>query len=120
MLREIFEQLFLLYSNSTELCNVYWKELEDNYSNNKRHYHNLTHLELIYQELLNCKTQIEDWNTIMFALFYHDVVHKIRRKDNEEQSAIVAVKRLKKYTLSFSKICIMQSTYTCNKNAYRK
>lgn len=34
-------------------------------------------------------------SAVEFALFYHDIIYKVTRKDNEERSAIFAVERLK-------------------------
>lgn len=40
------------------------------------------------------KNDIGDWDVVVFALFYHDVIHKPLRSDNEEQSATLAASRL--------------------------
>jgi predicted metal-dependent HD superfamily phosphohydrolase len=60
------------------------------YTSRKRYYHNLTHLEKLFGALSAVQTQVEDWNTALFALFYHDLIYNPLRKDNEEQSALRA------------------------------
>ncbi len=59
----------------------------------QRHYHTLTHLEKLLEQLAPI-TGIDDWDTLLFALFYHDIVYKATRKDNEEKSAELARERL--------------------------
>mgnify|MGYP001943033257 CR=1 FL=1 len=76
------------------LTNKYWVEIETAHNNKKRVYHNLTHLENLFLELEPIKNQIEDWNTVSWAVFYHDIVYNVRKQDNEERSADLAVERL--------------------------
>ena len=37
---------------------------------------------------------IENWDTLLFSLFYHDIIYNPLRQDNEEKSAALAVQRL--------------------------
>ena len=94
MLKELFLSLTSQYTNEADLQQKLWLEIEKNYSGKKRHYHNLSHLENLLAELTELKEVISNWNAIVFAVFYHDVVYKAHRKDNEEQSAVVAKKHL--------------------------
>lgn len=92
----------MLQSVFTNLCSKYtaedtallWQEIEQAYTGKKRYYHNLIHLENMYNELLSCKEDIKDWDSVLFALFYHDIVYKATSKDNEAKSAETAIKRL--------------------------
>lgn len=93
MLENIFTTLVNSYNK--ESTQSMWQEIKEYYSHKNRKYHNLTHLENLYKELSFCKDLIEDWNTVLFALFYHDIIYKSTRNDNEEQSAELAVQRLK-------------------------
>ncbi len=67
-----------------------WREIENKHSKKGRYYHNLKHLEHLYQNLISIKDYITDWDIILFALFYHDYVYNILKQDNEQQSAIKA------------------------------
>lgn len=78
------------YTSDEGLIQSLWSEVYHFYSSRKRYYHNLTHLEKLYAELFAIKSQVEDWNTVLFALFYHDLIYNPMRKDNEEQSALRA------------------------------
>ncbi len=93
LLKDTFTALIQPYSNGAvvELC---WLEIEKAYSGKKRHYHNLTHLEQLWQQLLPLKAEITDWDTLLFSLFYHDIVYNVRHQDNEEKSAELAKQRL--------------------------
>ena len=94
LLKDTFTTLIHLYSKDAVVVEQYWLEVEKAHSGKKRHYHNLTHLEQLWQQLLPLKTEITDWDTLLFSLFYHDIVYNVRRQDNEEKSADLARQRL--------------------------
>lgn len=94
MLNDVFINLVLRHSDNSNAALVLWQEIEKAYTTKGRHYHNLTHLENMYAQLLDVKQHIADWDTLLFSLFYHDVVYNAAKKDNEEKSAALAVKRL--------------------------
>ncbi len=89
-----FQNLCSQYSSNQPLINSLWQEIEKQYSGPKRHYHNLTHLEYMLEKAEQYKSQIEDYNTLLFAIFYHDIIYKATRKDNELKSAELAQKRM--------------------------
>ena len=95
MLKQSFEATIKNYSNDQKLRDSLWSEIESHYGEKKRYYHNLSHLENMLTELNAVRSQITDWDTVMFALFYHDIIYKSTAKDNEERSADLAVKRLR-------------------------
>lgn len=95
MLKETFIQLLRRYSSDINLVHKYWHELEEAYSQKGRHYHTLAHLENMLVELNDIKANIQDWDAILFSLYYHDAVYNVLKSDNEEQSAELAQKRLK-------------------------
>ncbi|MBV7268964.1 hypothetical protein KCG49_07170 [Winogradskyella sp. WHY3] len=45
------------------------------------------------------KSHIEDYDALVFAIWYHDIIYKSTKKDNEEKSALFAQKTIK--TLNF-------------------
>ncbi len=81
-----------------------WKELNSSYSDSKRKYHNLAHLDNLYKELLPVKNAINDWNILLFSIAYHDIVYNVLKNDNEEKSAAKAVSRLKQLNIPPDKI----------------
>ena len=40
------------------------------------------------------KGEIQNWDTILFTLYYHDIIYNSLKSDNEEQSAELAEKRM--------------------------
>lgn len=94
MLQEIFSVLTRKTSNDQNLCHAMWKELTFNYGLPSRHYHNLTHLENLIEELEPCKKLIEDYDVVLYSVFYHDIVYDVLNKDNEERSAAMAAEAL--------------------------
>lgn len=91
-----------------------WKEIAANYSANSRHYHTLKHIENLFIQLSEVKDQIEDWDTILFSMFFHDIVYDVSCDDNEELSADFAKNRLHLISFPANKIskCISQITAT--------
>ncbi|MNJ84361.1 hypothetical protein D3C87_18120 [compost metagenome] len=95
MLKQTFTQLALSYSENEILIEEFWIEIETHYSGKERYYHSLRHLEHLLEQLTTIKTELKDWNTILFTLFYHDVIYNALKSDNEEKSAELAEKRMK-------------------------
>lgn len=72
------------------------------YTHHSRHYHTLAHLDQLVAELKPFQDQFTCWDTVVFAIAYHDFIYKATARDNEEQSAAVASKRLKEIDFSAS------------------
>ncbi|MFK5975362.1 MAG: hypothetical protein QM493_02530 [Sulfurovum sp.] len=86
------------FKNYTKDNNKLWLEIV--HCHDKRAYHNLKHLEYIYQELVALKSEIEDFEAIFYAICYHDIIYDIDSKDNEFKSAIFASNRLSSLQIS--------------------
>ena len=106
MLKTIFTDLVGHYTKDALLVDTLWNEIEKSYSHKKRYYHNLTHLERLIEQLAAYKAIVSDWNTILFSVFYHDIVYKVLLKDNEEKSANLAVDRLGQIDFPSQKIIV--------------
>lgn len=100
----IFQALCSRYSPNQNLINTLWQEIEKHYSNSKRYYHNLSHVEYMVKKAELFKHQIEDYNTLLFSIFYHDIIYKATRKDNELKSAQLAEKRMTEIGVPVEKI----------------
>ncbi len=94
MLPQLFKTTARHYTDNDELIAQSWTEIADSYSAPHRHYHTLTHLAHVYEELEAVKPNIQHWDSLMFSLFYHDVIYDPSQHDNEEASALLAIKRL--------------------------
>jgi predicted metal-dependent HD superfamily phosphohydrolase len=92
--QQVFIETAKSYTTNSSLIEKLWIDIEKQYSGKKRYYHKPSHLENLYAQLSAVKTQVLDWDTLMFSLFYHDVVYNVLKHDNEEKSAALAGKRL--------------------------
>lgn len=96
MLKQGFKDLLKNYTNHLNHVNELWEEIQNHYSGVERHYHNLEHLENLFKRLKRIKPYITNWNSILFAVYYHDIIYSPTQNDNEIKSAELAVSRLKK------------------------
>ncbi len=94
MLEQYFVSVLSTFTNDTRLIENYWKEISEQHSKKKRHYHNLIHLDHLLQELLEVKDKIETMSALILAITYHDIIYDPLKKDNEEKSAALAKQRL--------------------------
>lgn len=99
MLHQTFLTLADHYTDNDRLKNELWTEIVENYTGRKRHYHTLKHLEHLLAQLTAIKDRIQQWDAVMFALYYHDIVYDALRSDNEEKSAGLAEKRMRQLTV---------------------
>lgn len=103
MLKDLFYELMSSYTDA-QYATTLWEEIETAYSKKRRYYHTLHHLDNLVQQLLPVKNEIADWDVLLCSIFYHDIVYSTMKKDNEEKSAELAVKRLNKTTLDKDRI----------------
>ncbi len=90
MLENKFYTLCQKFTNNHNLIKTLWSEISVSYSTKNRHYHTLSHLESIYNQLEPFKLT----STLEFSIFYHDIIYRVQEKDNEEKSALLARKQL--------------------------
>lgn len=105
----------LLFRIGFEKQNIedYWEKFKKAYSAKSRKYHNLTHLENMLSLYNLYKDELNHCIEIEYAIFYHDIIYKVTRKDNELESAKLAIKLLPECTkidtkLVFEMICATQ------------
>ena len=72
-----FTELVQRYSQNSSIADRLWSQLEKNYSGKKRHYHTLKHIESLIDELNNVRGTVNDWDALMFSVFYHDIVYNV-------------------------------------------
>lgn len=95
-LKDNWIRLASAYTSDHLLIQQLWSEIEQAYSHKKRHYHNLEHIRYMIEKIQVCHHLLSDADTVLFAVFYHDLVYSPARKDNEEKSAETARNRLLK------------------------
>ncbi len=108
MLQDQFTILALRYTQNAALIKQLWNEIETAYSDSERYFHTLSHLENLMKELSPLESSIQDWDTLLFCLFYHDIVYDmvqhVLENDNEEISSAIAEKTLETICFPTDKI----------------
>ena len=77
----------------------WFRDLLTRYSEPHRQYHNIQHIEECWAAFEQASSQAEHPVALELAIWFHDAIYDPRRSDNEEQSAILALK------------CLEQSAY---------
>jgi predicted metal-dependent HD superfamily phosphohydrolase len=116
VLKETFTDLLAKYSVKDGLIVELWNEIEKKYSSNKRHYHTLQHLDNLLAQLNEVKGLIQNWQTVLFTLYYHDIIYNPLRSDNEEKSADFAERRMKQISVSDKEIKLCKEQILATKS----
>jgi len=95
-LKEVYFGLLSNYTNSSALRNEFWNRIVDNHTCHKRFYHTLEHLHNLLPQLQQVKSEIRDWNSVLFALYYHDIIYNATKSNNEAKSADFALEEMLK------------------------
>lgn len=96
-----------------------YDQIVASYGEPQRYYHTLAHLQHFVDQLLPI-SEISD--EVWFALYYHDIVYKIGRKDNERKSAALATEVLGRWQLPIDfidrveKLIIATQTHQCEQS----
>ncbi len=89
-----WQNLATKYTNDNQLVRALWTEIKRGYTNKKRHYHDLTHMKCMVDHTTKYHNKLLDPDTVLFSIFYHDIVYDATQKDNELKSANIAQERL--------------------------
>lgn len=103
-LKDQFYKLATPYSKNQVTAAELWIELEEAYSAKGRHYHNFEHLAFMLKNALKHRAEIDDFDTLAFSIFYHDVVYNPKKSNNEAKSAELMEQRLSVTSFPASKI----------------
>jgi predicted metal-dependent HD superfamily phosphohydrolase len=103
-LKKIWQDLALQYTSEVSLVDELWTEILKHYSANSRYYHNLVDIEYMTTLAFKYKTKIADFDTLLFSIFYHDIIYNTRQSNNELKSAKLATERLANLDLSNDQI----------------
>jgi predicted metal-dependent HD superfamily phosphohydrolase len=64
------------------------------YSQPHRYYHNLRHIQQVFDVVAEMRSQADNFVAIGLAVWFHDVIYNPKATDNEEKSALYARKIL--------------------------
>jgi len=121
-LRHRFEKLLQQYTTDHTIIEELWSAIHKHYAESFRAYHNLTHLTELFNYLDIYRSEIEDITEFSLAIFYHDIIYNVWKKDNEEKSADFVVNllnKLKFQSINIAKIkthILATKTHTSNSN----
>jgi len=95
-LDELWSQLAKHYSHDDPLINKLYEQIVECHSESHRHYHTLTHLLAIFEDMegLGLDQNLPSTHCIHFAVWFHDIIYKPGSTANEKQSAKFAEKAL--------------------------
>lgn len=99
--KEKWKQL-TAFSKKEEIKDQLWTDIVYRYSEQHRHYHNLTHIAFLFDLCDKYLDRISNRAVIGFAILYHDIVYDTYRPDNEEQSAELAEAHLRQLNVTSS------------------
>jgi predicted metal-dependent HD superfamily phosphohydrolase len=94
MFKQVLLDTIRLFVDKQEVIDRIWKDIITHYTAKARHYHNLDHLEHIAGELMPLQPAFKDWNAVVLATAYHDIIYDPLKHNNEEKSATYAEKQL--------------------------
>jgi predicted metal-dependent HD superfamily phosphohydrolase len=103
-LKDNFVNLVSKFTQNNSLINELWSEIKLHYHEPQRHYHNLTHIAVVYDKLFAIKGLLADWEMVQFSVFYHDIIYNTHQNDNELNSALFAKNNMQKLAIDDSKI----------------
>jgi predicted metal-dependent HD superfamily phosphohydrolase len=89
-----------------------WHLIVTAYSEPHRHYHTLTHIEDVVAKFDTLRDRFAMPESVLLALFFHDIVYDPARQDNEAQSAALLCDRLRDIDgalLNHACFCIWES-----------
>ena len=108
MIKQKFLNLIRKYSSNEDYNLECWNDIENNYSSKSRHYHNLEHLDNMISELSKIQLEVNNLDCLLFAIYYHDIIYKPTKSDNEHQSALLFKNRIAKTSFDKLSECIAQ------------
>lgn len=93
-LKGIFLSIAKKYCKDDLLTQTLWQEIMVRYSEEWRIYHNLEHIGSLMEQATAFHFAFMEPESVMMAIFYHDIIYAPDGKNNESQSAALAGFRL--------------------------
>lgn len=115
-LYDLWLNLIVPYYQSADKAGELFEEIFKCYSEKNRHYHNYDHLKDLLQHSVEYGHRLENVEVVRFSIFYHDIIYKSSRRDNELKSAELARIRLKELNLFNDQIDLVEKFIIATKN----
>ena len=94
-LKKEWVNLASIYCKDTSIRNEVWEVIKRYYSHKSRYYHNLEHIYNMLMQAEEVKSKINDFDSLRFAIWFHDIIYKPSKNNNEEKSSVFARNCLK-------------------------
>ena len=105
--KEYWNAIILKYTDELYADELFSNILQ-HYSEKDRHYHNLTHIQKMLDFSFMYEDKIQDIDTLQVAIFYHDIIYNSLSKNNEIDSATLAVEQLSSTNFPKEKIKLVE------------
>ncbi len=104
------------YQISSKQIEIIIQDLNRRYTDQNRIYHNLDHIEDMFNILLKYMNKINNFESILYACCFHDIIYDTRYNNNEKKSSIYAEILLKNIgvdtdTINTTKKLILATKY---------
>ncbi len=86
--------------NLTNTSQSLFADLQKHYTETQRVYHNFSHIHTMLKICEQYISEIENYRVLQLAVWYHDIIYRATRKDNELKSAEYALEALSDSNLS--------------------
>ncbi|SKA40508.1 Predicted metal-dependent phosphohydrolase, HD superfamily [Chitinophaga eiseniae] len=90
VISESWARLNHAYTANTALVQKALTDILTAYQAPGRHYHNLQHITQLLTLHHTYAGQLKAPDTVLYAIFFHDIVYDVQQRDNEQQSALAA------------------------------
>jgi len=110
------------YVADENIVKKYFNDITEKYTESNRFYHNLEHISEMIDFINLNKNIIEDFDSIMFSVWFHDYEYNPLMTDNEEKSANKAKSFLKEisYDREKYKIIYRNILRTANHSEFKR
>ncbi len=115
-LQQHWNQLCTRYEASPSDIKAAFILLAQKYAEPRRAYHNLSHIQALLQHAESFRHKLQNYDTVAFAIWFHDAIYNTRKGDNEEKSAELAAEILGKLSLPRELIATVQQMILETKN----
>lgn len=85
--RKLFFDITSKYVDDAKDIDKMYIDIVSKYSSKNRHYHNMNHIYKMCDLWNVHKNKFNNSDVVFFAIVFHDIIYKSRKKDNEEKSA---------------------------------
>jgi len=84
----------------TEIAETLFADLQKHYTETQRMYHNFSHIHAMLKICEQYISEAENYRVLQLTVWYHDIIYRATRKDNESKSAEYALRALANSNLS--------------------